>query len=103
MKMKVFYADGTDVEVVIGPRAQVEVERKFNCLYTDIYDDKSGKARVECFYYSAWAALRYSGNATAGEDFDAWLDKVADVTPVVSEPGKSSPGRPVRPRAGSSS
>lgn len=95
MKMQVVYLDGTKVETVIGPRAQVEVERRYDCLFTEIFEEKSGKARVERFYLAAWAALHFSGDATASDDdFEAWLSRVEDVIPIGK--GKARPTKRVR-------
>lgn len=101
MKMKVVYTDLPETEILVGPRAQVEVERKFNCLYTDIFDETSGNARVEKFYYTAWAALHFSGHESAADEFDDWLNKVVDVIPVATR-AKPDPTRRARKPARSS-
>lgn len=74
LKMKVAYSDGRTTEVIISPRAQVEVERHFKGT------DQASNQRIESHYFLAWAALHYAGRESG--DFEAFLNAVADVEEV---------------------
>ena len=86
-KMKVTYLDGTEVEINAGPRAEVELERKFNISAAKM-------DRNEHFYFMAWAALKYSGQDPT--EFDEFLEKIEDVDNV-DEPEERKGAGPTRP------
>lgn len=100
MKAKVTYNDGREVEAVIGPRAQVAVERRFDMLYTEVFDPNSTKARLDCMYYAAWAAAHYAG-LEPEDDYDTWLTLIQDVEPIAE--GSTRPTKRARKPANSSS
>jgi hypothetical protein len=87
MKFKVIYNDGREVEGWAGPRAEVEIERKF-----DISADKV--SRNEHLYYLFWAGLFYAGQET--REFDDWLVDVKDWD-LLEPAGKGGKGNPTRP------
>lgn len=93
MKFTITYNDDTTVEGWVGPRAEVEVERKFNIAAGDATHN-------EHTYFLFWAALHYAGQEK--REFDDWLadikewnvvDGAAAVNPTrrVRRPAKSSP------------
>jgi hypothetical protein len=69
-RLKVTYTDGTEIEVLAGPRAQVDLERHFKM---SIQEAKN----IEHVYYLAWTALHLSGKEPRA--FDEWLDDLVDV------------------------
>jgi hypothetical protein len=79
-KAKITYQDGRVVEAIVGPKAQVAVERQYN---VSLADDKLVR-RLEHIYYMAYAALWAAG--LEPRDFDAWLGDVADVEEVEQAP-----------------
>lgn len=96
MKMKVEYKDGTDVEVKVGPRAEVALERQFEIAAADATHN-------EHIYYLAWAALHFAGQEPAkSAEFDAWLDLIVDAN-VIDEPEKKGPTKRAQSRPASSS
>lgn len=101
MKTKIIYANGDEKEVVVGPRAQVELERRYDILLTDAIDGSSGKARVEYIYFVAWAAAHFAGQEPE-TDYDKWLMGIADVIPQFWDE-KANPTRRARRPAKSSS
>lgn len=74
-KMKVVYADGTEVEVTATPRAQVMTER-FLKGYTE-------STLVEAGYRLAYESSK-PGIGNVG--YEEWLDKIADVVELEEEP-----------------
>ena len=74
-KMKVTYLDGTEVEVVASPRAQVETER-FLKGFTE-------STLVEAGYRLAYESSK-PGIGNVG--YEEWLDKIADVEELTAEP-----------------
>lgn len=99
-RLRILYTDGRGpVEVIVGPRAQVEVERHFGMAFTDM-------AKVEQVYFMAWAAVHYAGGEP--RSFESFLDVIEDVEPVkpvsdkVDEQGEG-PTQPVPSPAASSS
>lgn len=84
-KLKITYTDGTEVEVLAGPRAQVDLERHFKISVQEAN-------RIEHVYYLAWTALHLSGKEA--REFDAFLDVLADVDElgeVEANPTQESP------------
>lgn len=73
-KLKVTYLDGHEFEVLASPRAQVETERHFKGT------DQAQSQMIESSFFLAWASLHFAGKEPA--EFEAWLDKVADVDQV---------------------
>ena len=97
MKLKVIYTDGREVEAFAGPRAQVELERRYDVAFMAAFDrQKTGGApRFEHIYFLGWAAVYYTGlDETA--DYDAWLSAIRDVELVDedAEPDPTQPGQP---------
>lgn len=90
LKAKVIYKDGRIVEAVIGPRAQVEVERKFPELdeFIDVFDET--RSNLTKVYFMCWAAVHYAGLEKEA-DFDAWLDSIVDAEPVTDRAAKVDP------------
>lgn len=93
-KVKVTYTDGREVEVRVGPRAEVEVERKFSIAFHEC-------EAFQHLYYAAWAALHFSGQENA--EFDAFLDAIEDIVTVEAPAEPVDPTRKVRRRGGTSS
>jgi len=84
-KVKIYYTDGTDVEVKISPRAQVNTERHIGGDWQTM--------AILSVYRMAWEALRGRDKDTA--DFETWLDLVEDVEQLEekkdSDPTESAP------------
>lgn len=103
MKIRAKYWDGTTLEALVGPRAEVEVERRFNISLADAFIVKDGgpAPRLDYFYVMCWAALKYSGHDVP--DYDAWLELLEDAEEI-TEPGaaKANPTRRGRRPAKSS-
>jgi hypothetical protein len=94
MKMKVHYKDERgEVEVNVGPRAEVALERQYEIAASDATHN-------EHVYYLAWAALHFAGLEPS--EFDAFLDSIEDVNPVEEEPEKGPTRRAPRRTASSS-
>lgn len=96
-KLKVAYADGREVDVVASPRAQVETERHFKGT------NETHANLTEASYYLAWASLHHAGKEPA--DFEAWLDRIADVNeipPTVEDEQNSDPTPATQTPTGSS-
>ena len=88
-KLKVTYADGRQVEISAGPKAQVAFERKFDLPLTSM-------ERVEHLYYVAHSALHFAG--LEDKDFDDFLGRIEDVSRVGDEePDPTAPARRRRP------
>lgn len=69
-KLTVTYLDGREVEVMMGPKAQVMAERHFGKSLMDL-------SNVEEVYYLGWCCLTVAGLEHL--DFDSFLDVVDDV------------------------
>lgn len=80
-KLKVFYLDGREVEVIASPRAQVEAERALSGFKEE--------QKVYASYYLAWLALNKSGKEPA--DFETWLDLIEDAEEVPATPRPTQP------------
>lgn len=80
IKLRVTYTDGRTHDVLVGPRAQVACERHFKKSMMEI--GQSGS--IESVYFLAWAALHFAGKEP--KDFDHFLDDLADVSPLDTEP-----------------
>ncbi len=77
-RLKITYVGGQAEEVAVTPRAEVEVERKFNISFRDF-------ATMEHYYYAAWwASGRKSG------EFESFLDSLDSVT-TATEGAASDP------------
>jgi hypothetical protein len=84
-RLKVKYTDGTEVEILAGPRAQVDLERHYKMSIAEARN-------VEHVYYLAWTALHLAGKEPRA--FEEWLDGLADVDnlgEVDANPTQSSP------------
>lgn len=104
IRLKVTYTDGTSREVNAGPRAQVELERKFEVALGAL--DEKGTP-IEYSYFMAWAALHFAGQEAA--DFDDFLNRLEEVEQVAleaanptqtappSETSSDSPSEPASP------
>ena len=81
--MKAIYLDGTDAEAPLAPRAMVELERRYDVRFGDVFGTGADpdKQRFEHLWFAGWAALHFAGDPTATEDYDEWLAKIADVEP----------------------
>ncbi|MGH6693213.1 MAG: hypothetical protein ACREF4_21300, partial [Gammaproteobacteria bacterium] len=82
VKFTITYNDGSTVEGWAGPRAEVEVERRF-----DIPVEKAN--RNEHTYVLFWAGLFYAGQEI--REFDEWLATVKDWE-IVDEDGTEAKG-----------
>lgn len=77
-RLKVGYTDGREVEVIVRPKAMVEVER-----YYKVNLASEGDRRLEHLYYLGWAALHYSGKES--NDFEAFLNEVSEVEDITPD------------------
>lgn len=77
-KMKVIYLDGTEVEVVASPKAQVMAER-----YLRSQGGFENSTIVEASIRLAFEASK-PGIGQVG--YEEWLDKIADVEELAPEP-----------------
>lgn len=73
-KLKIEYIDGHELELIASARAQVDTERHFHST------DQARAQQIESSFYLAWAALRHAGEEPG--EYEAWLDKVADVAVI---------------------
>lgn len=92
--LKVTYGDGTVLEVVATPRAQVETERFLR--------EQGGFADstvVEASFRVAWESLRSRKRlptSSSGGDmgYEEWLDMIDDVEEVEPKQGDANPTGP---------
>lgn len=82
-KLKITYTDGTEVEVLAGPRAQVEMERHFKISVQEAN-------RIEHVYWLAWKALFLAGKEPG--EFEGFLDRIADVDQLDEVPANPTQG-----------
>ena len=75
LKLHVEMDDGTASDVTVKPRTQVAFERHFSTPEKPARLDEG--LSMEQMYWMAWHA------AKIGVEYDQWLDKVEDVTPIV--------------------
>lgn len=76
-KLRVTYTDGRIIDVLVRPKAMVEVERTYKVSLMSDAD-----RRLEHLYYLGWAALHWSGKYGDGfEDFLNLVAEVEDITP----------------------
>lgn len=92
MKVRVTYLDGRVVEAIVGPRAQVEVERRHGISFAQAFDGGTG-SRLEYLYTMCWAAVRVAEPNTV--DFEPWLDLVAEAD-VVEDDAESTEADPTQ-------
>lgn len=89
-KLIVTYLDGKVEEIIGSPLARVQTERHFGGL--------NATNVQEATFYMAWTHLRKTGGAP--DDFDAWLDSMADAKEIEVEDVR--PTQPTQPAATSS-
>jgi hypothetical protein len=90
-RFKVTYKDGKELEVRVSPKAQVMFERHFKQTMSSFGKDPG----AEHLCYLTWAGLHCAG--MEGEDYETFLDKLADVDPVdasgeEADPTQTAPG-----------
>lgn len=106
LKVKIHYTDGREVEANVGPRARVEVERKFDAAFWELIGESATRPREDVAYFMAFSAARFAGLDAGAEGYDEWLATIDDVdvwsaadvdptrreaTPAASSPSASPP------------
>jgi len=82
MELKFVYGDGTVAEARILPIDRIMFERKFG---SSVITSFGADMREEHLIWLGWHALRRQGQAS--DDFDAWLEQLADYeTPREPDP-----------------
>lgn len=88
LKVKAFKSDGTEVEATAGPRARVELERRFRRPFWDMFGADALHGSEDAVYFLTFSALRLTGADDVGDNYDEWLSTItdADVWNDESEP-----------------
>lgn len=94
--LKVTYEDGTVVEVVTVPRAQVETER-FLREQGGFADSTVIEASFRVAFESLKLRKRLPLSSSGGEvGYEEWLDMLADVDEIEPKEGDANPTAPTR-------
>jgi hypothetical protein len=85
VKIKLWYSDGRQADVVPGARARIETERHYGGL--------GPKNVQEATFYMAWEHLKRSGEDVG--PFESWIDTVADIEETQAD--EVRPTQPAQP------
>lgn len=77
LKVKAYRNDGTEVEANAGPRARVEVERRFGRPFWHMFGKDALHGSEDAVYFLAYSALRLA-DIDVGDDYDKWLTTITD-------------------------
>lgn len=82
LKYKVIYLDGTEIEVIGTPYAQVRTEERYGGI--------NEETKLRATYHLAWASLNKAGKEP--DSFETWLDKIADIEELTGQSGHPTTG-----------
>lgn len=95
LKFKVVYNDGQEKTIRVTPRAEVMTEEKYAGI-------EHSEAALRIVYHLAWASLNRAGQEP--DDFETWLDKIADLEDVTKRDEELDPmngaEQPLAPSSG---
>jgi hypothetical protein len=94
-KLKITYEDGTEVEVIATPRAQVETERALSGL--------GESNQIQATYRLAFESVKARRLIDSGLGYEEWLDTILDVDEVKKEGDEGERPTPEAPSMTSSS
>lgn len=83
-RVTAFYPDGTALETYLRPVAIVAAERRYG----------KDSPPAEATMFAAWYLLRREHPDRVADDFDRWLDELADIEEELVDPTKATEHEP---------